>query len=95
TESLRKEFAQDTKELLLQAGRAKATSTNTANTISLPDSTASTFSTDGPSYHDEDDSQILALEDIYDNSCHGIFINASYDDEGAVADFTNLDTTVN
>ncbi|GJT83428.1 putative ribonuclease H-like domain-containing protein [Tanacetum coccineum] len=26
---------------------------------------------------------------------HGIFSNASYDDEGAVADFTNLDTTVN
>ncbi|GJX54718.1 putative ribonuclease H-like domain-containing protein [Tanacetum coccineum] len=41
-----------------------------------------------------DDSQISALKDIYDNLSHGIFSNASYD-EGAVADFTNLDTTMN
>ncbi|GJY97485.1 putative ribonuclease H-like domain-containing protein [Tanacetum coccineum] len=44
---------------------------------------------------DQDDSQIPALEDIYDNPNDGIFTNASYDDEGAVADFTNLETTVN
>ncbi|GKE60410.1 putative ribonuclease H-like domain-containing protein, partial [Tanacetum coccineum] len=41
------------------------------------------------------DSQISALEDIYDNPSDGIFTNASYDDEGAVADFTNLETTMN
>ncbi|GJX74225.1 ribonuclease H-like domain-containing protein [Tanacetum coccineum] len=41
------------------------------------------------------DSQIPALEDIYDNPSDGIFTNASYDIEGAVADFTNLETTVN
>ncbi|GJU79389.1 putative ribonuclease H-like domain-containing protein [Tanacetum coccineum] len=41
------------------------------------------------------DSQIPALEDIYGNSNDGIFTNASYDDEGAVADFTNLESTVN
>ncbi|GJT27817.1 putative ribonuclease H-like domain-containing protein [Tanacetum coccineum] len=41
------------------------------------------------------DSQILALEDIYDNPSDGNFTNASYDDEGVVADFTNLETTVN
>ncbi|GKA34707.1 putative ribonuclease H-like domain-containing protein [Tanacetum coccineum] len=59
------------------------------------------FSTGGPSnpnltnYADQDDSQIPALKDIYGNSNDGIFTNASYDDEGAVADFTNLESTVN
>ncbi|GKE87119.1 hypothetical protein Tco_1564594, partial [Tanacetum coccineum] len=58
-------------------------------------------STGGPSYPDltnyadQDDSQIPALEDIYGNSNDGIFTNASYDDEGAVADFTNLESTMN
>ncbi|GJX19998.1 putative ribonuclease H-like domain-containing protein [Tanacetum coccineum] len=64
-EAFRKEFAQCTEDLLLQAGAAKATSTNTVNT------------------------------DIYNNPSDGIFSNASYDDEGAVVDFTNLETTVN
>ncbi|GJR78794.1 putative ribonuclease H-like domain-containing protein [Tanacetum coccineum] len=58
TEVFRKEFAQCTKDLLLQAGAIRATSTNTVNTVSTPISTAS------PS-------------------------------NGAVADFTNLETTVN
>ncbi|GKE93374.1 putative ribonuclease H-like domain-containing protein, partial [Tanacetum coccineum] len=39
--------------------------------------------------------ELLELPDIYDNPSQGIFSNASYDDEGAVADFTNLETTVN
>ncbi|GKD93249.1 hypothetical protein Tco_1373086, partial [Tanacetum coccineum] len=39
---------------------------------------------------DQDDSEIPDLEDSYDNPNDGIFTNASYDDEGAVADFTNL-----
>ncbi|GJV18849.1 putative reverse transcriptase domain-containing protein [Tanacetum coccineum] len=42
----------------------------------------------------QDDSEIPALEDSYDNPNDGIFTNASYDDEGAVADFTNLETIV-
>ncbi|GJU90168.1 putative ribonuclease H-like domain-containing protein [Tanacetum coccineum] len=97
-EALRKKFAQDTKDLLLQAGAARATSTNTVNTASTPVSTASPSS--GLSYTNltntnQDDSQIPTLEDIYGNPSQGIFSNASYDDEGAVADFTNLDTTVN
>ncbi|GJU42613.1 putative ribonuclease H-like domain-containing protein [Tanacetum coccineum] len=97
-EALRKEFAQDTKDLLLQAGAARATSTNTVNTASTPVSTASPSG--GLSYTDltntdQDDSQIPALEDIYDNPNDGIFTNASYDDEGAVADFTNLETIMN
>ncbi|GKF52973.1 hypothetical protein Tco_0159883, partial [Tanacetum coccineum] len=97
-EALRKEFAQDTEDLLLQAGAAKASSTNTVNTASTPVSTASTSG--GLSYtdlsnSDQDDSEIPALEESYDNPNDGIFTNASYDDEGAVADFTNLETVVN
>ncbi|GKB78038.1 putative ribonuclease H-like domain-containing protein [Tanacetum coccineum] len=98
TEALRKEFAQDTKDLLLQAGAARASITNTVNTTSTPVSTASPSG--GLSYTDltntdQDDSQIPVVEDIYDNPNDGIFTNASYDDEGAVADFTNLETIVN
>ncbi|GJV27948.1 ribonuclease H-like domain-containing protein [Tanacetum coccineum] len=97
-EALRKEFAQDTEDLLLQAGAARATRTNTLNTASTPVSTASPSG--GLSYTDltntnQDDSQIPVLADIYDNPNDGIFTNASYDDEGAVADFTNLETIVN
>ncbi|GKD36661.1 hypothetical protein Tco_1252170 [Tanacetum coccineum] len=99
-EALRKEFAQDTKDLLLQAGAARATSTNIVNTASTPvstDSPSNAFSTGEPDLNntDQDDSQIPALEDIYANPSDGIFTNASYDDEGAVTDFTNLETTVN
>ncbi|GJY37950.1 putative ribonuclease H-like domain-containing protein [Tanacetum coccineum] len=35
-ETLRKEFAQETEDFLLQAGAAKASSTNTVNTVSTP-----------------------------------------------------------
>ncbi|GJT54445.1 putative ribonuclease H-like domain-containing protein [Tanacetum coccineum] len=91
-------------EVLLQAGAARATSTNTVNTVSTPLSTANpsnVFNIGGPSYPNltyyaaQYDSQIPALEDIYVNSNDGIFTNAYYDDEGAVADFTNLESTVN
>ncbi|GKF41191.1 hypothetical protein Tco_0124533, partial [Tanacetum coccineum] len=83
-----------TEDLLHQSGAARATSTNTVNTVSTPISTASVFSTDGPSA-DYDDSQIPALEDIYDNPSKWVFTNTSYNDEGVEADFTNLETTVN
>ncbi|GKC46432.1 ribonuclease H-like domain-containing protein [Tanacetum coccineum] len=66
-EALRKKFAQNTEDLLLQAGAARASN----------------------------DSEIPNLEDSYDNSNDGIFTNASYDDEGAVADFTNLEIVMN
>ncbi|GJU44871.1 ribonuclease H-like domain-containing protein [Tanacetum coccineum] len=97
-EALRKEFAQDTEDLLLQAGAAKASSTNIVNTASTPVSTASPYG--GLSFTDltntdQDDSEIPALKEIYNNPTNGIFTNASYDDEGAVADFTNLETIVN
>ncbi|GKG02657.1 hypothetical protein Tco_0310293 [Tanacetum coccineum] len=48
-----------------------------------------------PTNPNQDDSEIPALEDIYKNPTHGIFTNSSYDDEGAVADFTNLETVMN
>ncbi|GJS97637.1 putative ribonuclease H-like domain-containing protein [Tanacetum coccineum] len=48
-----------------------------------------------PTNPEEDDSEIPPLEDIYQNSTDGIFTTSSYDDEGAVADFTNLETVVN
>ncbi|GKF53578.1 hypothetical protein Tco_0160488 [Tanacetum coccineum] len=57
-EALRKEFAQGTKDLLLQEAAARASSTNTVNTVSTPVRIAShtrIFSTDG-TYADQDDS---------------------------------------
>ncbi|GKD22144.1 putative ribonuclease H-like domain-containing protein, partial [Tanacetum coccineum] len=78
--ALRKEFAQDTEDLLLQVSTASP-----SGGLSYTDLTNSV----------QDDSQIPALEDSYDNPNDSIFTNASYDDEGAVADFTNLETFVN
>ncbi|GJS55759.1 putative ribonuclease H-like domain-containing protein [Tanacetum coccineum] len=83
-EALRKEFAQETKDLLLQAGAAKASSTNIVNTASTPVSIASHYG--GLSFTDlattdQDDSEIPALEEIYANptdvkqKANGIFIS--------------------
>ncbi|GJW93287.1 putative ribonuclease H-like domain-containing protein [Tanacetum coccineum] len=112
-EALRKEFAQETKNLVIQEGAAKASSTNIfstvstpakasstnlVNTVSIPVSTASPhegLSFSDPTNPEQDDSEIPPLEDIYQNSSDGIFTTSSYDDEGAVADFTNLETVVN
>ncbi|GJX98611.1 putative ribonuclease H-like domain-containing protein [Tanacetum coccineum] len=85
------------KDLLHQTGAARASGTKTVSTVSTVVSTASpsrVFSTSGPSAN-YDDSQIPALEDIYENPSEGIFTNSSYDDEGAEADFTNLENTMN
>ncbi|GJY91507.1 putative ribonuclease H-like domain-containing protein [Tanacetum coccineum] len=97
-EALRKKFAQNTKDLLLQAGATRASSTNTVNTATTPVNIISPSG--GLSFThltntNQDDSEIPDLEDSYDNPNDGIFTNASYDDEGAVADFTNLETIVN
>ncbi|GKA67429.1 putative ribonuclease H-like domain-containing protein, partial [Tanacetum coccineum] len=95
-EAVRKKFAQETEELLLQAGAAKASSTNIVNTASTLVSTASPYG--GLSFTDltnPDDSEIPALEDIYNNPTDGIFKNSSYDAEGAVANFINLEPVVN
>ncbi|GJV04030.1 ribonuclease H-like domain-containing protein, partial [Tanacetum coccineum] len=112
-EALRKKFEQETKNLVIQTGAAKtsstnifstvstpakASSTNLVNTVSIPVSTANPH--EGLSLSDltnpeEYDSEIPLLEDIYQNCTDGIFTISSYDDEGAVADFTNLETVVN
>ncbi|GJX02352.1 putative ribonuclease H-like domain-containing protein [Tanacetum coccineum] len=112
-EALRKEYAQETENLVIQAGAAKASSTNIfstvstpakasstnlVNTVSIPVSTASPHEglyLSDPTNPEQDDSEIPPLEDIYQNSSDGIFTTSSYDDEGAVADFTNLETVVN
>ncbi|GJT02680.1 hypothetical protein Tco_0823849 [Tanacetum coccineum] len=63
---------------------AKASSTNIVNTASTPVSTASPYG--GLSFTDltntdQDDLEIHALEEIYDNPTDGIFTNSSYDNE--------------
>nr|GFB30347.1 copia protein [Tanacetum cinerariifolium] len=42
-----------------------------------------------------DDPSMPHLEDIYASPSAGIFTSSSYDDEGVVTDFNNLETTVN
>ncbi|GJV75399.1 putative ribonuclease H-like domain-containing protein [Tanacetum coccineum] len=76
------EFAQDTEDLLLQEGAARASSTNYVNTASTPVNTASSSGS------------IPGLEDIHEVPSDGLFTSASYD-EGEVADFTNLETFMN
>ncbi|GKG48015.1 hypothetical protein Tco_0509900, partial [Tanacetum coccineum] len=65
-EALRKEFAQQTEDLLLHARVAKPSSTNIVNTASTLVSTAN----DLPN-PDQDDSEIPALEDIYKTPTDG------------------------
>ncbi|GJU97523.1 putative ribonuclease H-like domain-containing protein [Tanacetum coccineum] len=82
-EALRKKF----ETLVIKEGAAKP-SISTASPhegLSLAD----------PTHSEDDDSEIPPLEDIYQNSTDGIFTISSFDDEGVVADFTNLETVVN
>ncbi|GJZ71695.1 putative ribonuclease H-like domain-containing protein [Tanacetum coccineum] len=88
------EFTQDTEDLLFQAGAARASSTNYVNTASTPVNTGSPSGNVNQDAN-QDDSQIPDLKDIYEVPSEGIFTSASYDDEGAVADFINLETIVN
>nr|GEV64736.1 hypothetical protein [Tanacetum cinerariifolium] len=93
--TLRKTFAQSTKDLLLQARAARASSTNYVNTASTPVNAASTSLNAASTPTNQDDSQIPSLEDIHKVSRDGIFTSASYDNDGAMDDFTNLGSTVN
>nr|GEV79991.1 hypothetical protein [Tanacetum cinerariifolium] len=64
--------------------------------LSAPVSTAGpsrAFNDDGLSY--PDDPSMPHLEDIYASLSEGIFIDSSYDDEGVVTNFNNLETTMN
>nr|GFC43816.1 hypothetical protein [Tanacetum cinerariifolium] len=70
--------------------------TNLLNVVSTPISTGGplrAFNDGQPLYHD--DPSMPHLEDIYASPSEGIFTNSSYDDEGVVTDFNNLETTVN
>nr|GFC08846.1 hypothetical protein [Tanacetum cinerariifolium] len=70
-------------------------STNLLNAVSAPVSTVGpsrALNDDEPSY--PDDPSMPHLEDIYASPSEGIFTNSSYDDEGVVTDFNNLETTV-
>ncbi|GJQ99547.1 putative ribonuclease H-like domain-containing protein [Tanacetum coccineum] len=74
---------------------AKASGTNFVNIVSIPVSTASAIerlSLSETTNSQEDDSEIPPIEDIHEDTTNGIFTHSSYDDEGAVADFTNMET---
>nr|GEX08495.1 ribonuclease H-like domain-containing protein [Tanacetum cinerariifolium] len=80
------------------------TASTLVNTASIPVKTASlsrNVNATGPSspdlltYTNQDDYQIPSLKDIYAVPNDGIFTSASYDAEGVVADFTNLESFVN
>ncbi|GJR59532.1 putative ribonuclease H-like domain-containing protein, partial [Tanacetum coccineum] len=76
---------------------AKASGTNlvnTSHTVSKCQSLRGTMISDTTNSQ-EDDSEIPPLEDIHEDTTDGIFTHSSYDDEGAEADFTNLETVVN
>nr|GEY16449.1 hypothetical protein [Tanacetum cinerariifolium] len=102
--TLRKTFAKSTKDMLLQEGAARASSTNNVNIASTPVNTARTrVNTASTPVNTASTPVITAslsrniprLEDIYEVPSDGIFTSASYDVEGVVADFTILESTVN
>nr|GFC46811.1 hypothetical protein [Tanacetum cinerariifolium] len=70
-------------------------STNLLNVVSALISTAGpsvALNDNEPLY--PDDPSIPHLEDIYSSLSEGIFTDSSYDDEGVVTDFNNLETTM-
>ncbi|GKC80239.1 ribonuclease H-like domain-containing protein, partial [Tanacetum coccineum] len=98
-EALRKNF----ENLVIQAGAAKPSSTNIFSTVSTPANVSSTNLVNAVSIPVSTASPNNGLslsaptnpEDIYQNSTDGIFTTSSYDDEGAVVDYTNLEIVVN
>ncbi|GJV02976.1 retrovirus-related pol polyprotein from transposon TNT 1-94 [Tanacetum coccineum] len=71
-------FAQETEELLLQAGAAKTSSTNKVNTASTPVSTDSPYdglSFSDPTNPDQDDSKIPSIRTFIKILMIGIFTN--------------------
>nr|GEX28309.1 hypothetical protein [Tanacetum cinerariifolium] len=66
------------------------------NAVSTPISTVGpsrALNNGNPSY--PDDPSMPHLEDIYASPSEGLFTDSSYDDEGVVTDFNNLETIVN
>nr|GEX99048.1 ribonuclease H-like domain-containing protein [Tanacetum cinerariifolium] len=74
---------------------AASTPVNAASTPVNTTSLSRNVSAAGPSYPNEDDSQIPSLKNIYEVLRDGIFTSTSYNDEGAVVDFTTLESTMN
>nr|GEU78548.1 putative ribonuclease H-like domain-containing protein [Tanacetum cinerariifolium] len=71
-------------------------STNLLNAVSTPVSAVGpsrALNDDEPSYLN--DPLMPHLEDISSSPSEGIFTDSSYDDEGVVTDFNNLETTMN
>nr|GEU29647.1 hypothetical protein [Tanacetum cinerariifolium] len=90
-EVLRKEAAHDSQD-------ASTSSTNLVNTASTPistDSPSREFSVDELSYYLLNDPSMPNLEDIHASPSDGIFAVSSYDDDGIVTNFNNLETPVN
>nr|GEX52696.1 hypothetical protein [Tanacetum cinerariifolium] len=88
SESLRKEATHDIQN-------ANTSSTNLLNIVSTPLSTTGSsraFNNGELSY--PDDTSMPHLKDIYTNPSERIFTDSSYDDEGVVTDFNNLEITV-
>nr|GEW37701.1 putative ribonuclease H-like domain-containing protein [Tanacetum cinerariifolium] len=84
------------KEATHDSPNANTNSTNLLNTVSAPVSAVgpSRASNDAePSYPDHP--SMPHLEDIFTSPSEGIFTNSSYDDEGVVTDFNNLEITIN
>ncbi|GJX94605.1 putative ribonuclease H-like domain-containing protein [Tanacetum coccineum] len=78
--------------------QAKASGTNFVNTVSIPVGAASAnegLSITNTTNTQEYDSEIPPLKDIHEVATDGIFTHSSYNDEGAVADFTNLESIMN
>nr|GEY46030.1 hypothetical protein [Tanacetum cinerariifolium] len=74
---------------------ANTSSTNLLNIVSTPLSVAGLsigFNYGEPSY--PDDPLMPHLKGIYASPREGIFTNSSYDNEGVVTDFNNLETTI-
>nr|GEV28841.1 hypothetical protein [Tanacetum cinerariifolium] len=84
------------KETTHENQNAHTNSTNILNTVSTPLSAAGplrAFNDGEPSYHD--DPLMPHLEDIYASPSEWIFTDSSYDAEGVVTDFNNLETIMN
>nr|GEV60594.1 hypothetical protein [Tanacetum cinerariifolium] len=83
------------KEITHENQNANNSSTNLLNVVSTPISTtipSITLNDGKPSY--PDDPSMPHLTDIYASLSEKIFTDSSYDDEGVVTDFNNLETIV-
>nr|GEW52056.1 retrotransposon protein, putative, unclassified [Tanacetum cinerariifolium] len=88
-DAVRKEVTHETQDV-------NTNRTNLLNAVSAPVSAVGplrALNDDEPSY--PDDLSMPHLQDIYASPSEGIFTDSSYDAEGVVTDFNNLDTTVN